>query len=66
MHIRVNGDPYELDEPITINRLLARLDVDPRRVAVEHNLVVVKRATYGSTTVQSGDEVEIVNFVGGG
>jgi sulfur carrier protein len=66
MHIRVNGDPYELDEPITINRLLARLDIDPRRVAVEHNLVVVKRATYGSTTVQSGDEVEIVNFVGGG
>ena len=66
MHIRVNGDPYELDEPVTINRLLARLDVDPRRVAVEHNLVVVKRATYGSTTVQSGDEVEIVNFVGGG
>ena len=66
MHIRVNGDPYELDEPITINRLLARLDVDPRRVAVEHNLVVVKRATCGSTTVQSGDEVEIVNFVGGG
>lgn len=66
MHIRVNGDPYELDEPVTISSLLARLDVDPRRVAVEHNLVVVKRATYGSTTVQSGDQVEIVNFVGGG
>ena len=66
MHIRVNGDPYELDEPVTISSLLARLDVDPRRVAVEHNLVVVKRATYGSTTVQSGDQVEIVNFIGGG
>ncbi len=66
MRITVNGDPYELDQPITISRLLTRLEIDPRRVAIEHNLVVVKRATYGSVTLQSGDEVEIVNFVGGG
>lgn len=66
MRITVNGDPYELDQPITISRLLTRLEIDPRRVAVERNLVVVKRATYGSVTLQSGDEVEIVNFVGGG
>lgn len=66
MRITVNGDPYELEQPVTISRLLARLDIDPRRVAVEHNLVVVKRATYSSTTVKPGDEVEIVNFVGGG
>jgi thiamine biosynthesis protein ThiS len=55
-----------LEQPVTIGRLLARLDIDPRRVAVEHNLVVVKRATYSSTTVKPGDEVEIVNFVSGG
>jgi len=66
VRITVNGDPYELDQPITISRLLTRLEIDPRRVAIEHNLVVVKRATYGSVTLQSGDEVEIVNFVGGG
>ena len=66
MRITVNGDPYELDQPITISRLLTRLEIDPRRVAVERNLVVVKRAIYGSVTLQSGDEVEIVNFVGGG
>lgn len=66
MQITLNGDRYELGAPMTISRLLARLEVDPRRVAVEHNLVVVKRAAYASTTVQADDAVEIVNFVGGG
>ena len=66
VQITLNGDPYELGEPMTISRLLARLDIDSRRVAVEHNLVVVKRTAYASTTVQADDTVEIVNFVGGG
>jgi thiamine biosynthesis protein ThiS len=35
-------------------------------VAVEHNLVILKRHAFESTLVQSGDQVEIVNFVGGG
>lgn len=66
MHITLNGNPYELAEPLTISRLLARLEIDVRRVAVEHNLVIVRRATYDAAIVQSGDQVEIVNFVGGG
>lgn len=66
MTIRLNGEPHELDRPMPVADLLATLGIDPRRVAVEHNLVVVKRDTYGSTVVAAGDEVEIVNFVGGG
>ncbi len=66
MTIRLNGDPHELAGPITITALLAELDIDPRRVAVEHNLRIVKRDRYGETMVNAGDEVEIVNFVGGG
>jgi thiamine biosynthesis protein ThiS len=64
--ITLNGDPFELDGPVTVIDLLARLDVDPRRVAVERNLVVLKRAAFGATDVDEGDEIEIVNFVGGG
>jgi len=64
--IRVNGEPIEIAGPITISALLAELKIDSRLVAVEHNLLVVKRAQYGSVVVNAGDEVEIVNFVGGG
>jgi len=51
---------------MTIAQLLAELHIDPRRVAVEHNLVVLKRATFASTEIAEGDRIEIVNFVGGG
>ena len=47
-------------------RLLAHLNIDARRVAVEHNLVVLKRDAFAATMVREGDEIEIVNFVGGG
>jgi thiamine biosynthesis protein ThiS len=64
--IQLNGDPFDLDGPISVAALLASLQIDPRRVAVELNLVVLKRATFETTIVQAGDSMEIVNFVGGG
>jgi thiamine biosynthesis protein ThiS len=64
--IMLNGDPFELTAPRTISQLLIDLEIDARRVAVEHNLVVLKRAAFDATTVQDGDQIEIVNFVGGG
>jgi thiazole synthase len=64
--ILLNGDPYELASPRTVTALLSDLDIDPRRVAVEHNLTVLKRTAFETTEVREGDQVEIVNFVGGG
>ena len=66
LRITLNGDAHEVANPLTVAALLAQLDIDPRRVAVEHNLIVLKRETFTTTLVQDGDEVEIVNFVGGG
>jgi sulfur carrier protein len=66
LRIMLNGDAHEVEGPLTVADLLARLEIDARRVAVEHNLVVLKRDTFGATLVRDGDEVEIVNFVGGG
>ena len=66
MRIRLNGEAHELAGPLSIGALLLGLGIDPRSVAVEHNLVVVRRETYEATMIHDGDEVEIVNFVGGG
>lgn len=66
MTIILNGDPFDLTGPLTVGELLAVLEIDARRVAVEHNLVVLKRAAFDATVVREGDQVEIVNFVGGG
>jgi thiamine biosynthesis protein ThiS len=64
--ITLNGEPYQLDRPVSVSTLLAALAIDSRRVAVEHNLVVVRRPLFDTTMIREGDEVEIVNFVGGG
>ncbi len=66
MFITLNGEPYELDGPVSVADLLTRLSIDPRRVAVEHNLTIVKRQLFAETRINDGDRVEIVNFVGGG
>lgn len=67
MHtITLNGEPFELDRPMSVIALLERLEIDPRRVAVEHNTTIVKRQRFPEVIVGDGDQVEIVNFVGGG
>ena len=66
MTIKLNGDSHEIPQPMTVSALLERLEIDARRVAVELNLNVIKKAAYESAVVDDGDEVEIVNFVGGG
>jgi len=66
LQITLNGDAHEVAGPLTVKELLARLEIDGRRVAVEHNLVVLKRDAFDVTMVRDGDEIEIVNFVGGG
>ena len=66
LKIVLNGEPFEVERALTISELLGQLDIDPRRVAVEHNLVVLKRGAYDATQVNEGDQVEVVNFVAGG
>ena len=66
MTIQLNGEPYDLAEPLSVLGLLETLGLDPRRVAVEYNRRVVKRAQYDQTMIAGGAEVEIVAFVGGG
>ena len=66
MFITLNGEPYELDEPLTVADLLVKLSIDSRRVAVEHNLTILRRQFFADTLVHEGDRIEIVNFVGGG
>lgn len=62
----MNGEPIEIAGPLAVAALLVHLKIDARRVAVEHNLAIVKRDRYDTTVVNDGDEIEIVNFVGGG
>lgn len=64
--LEVNGKPVELRQPTPLLDYLARLGVDPRAVAVEHNGRILERAEYSAAVLGEGDVVEIVRMVGGG
>ena len=64
--IQVNGEPRELPDGITVVALLQQLGVASGPVAVERNAQIVPRAEHVSTVLRDGDQVEVVQFVGGG
>jgi len=64
--IRVNGEHRRVRKGMTIAELALDLGLDPDKVAVERNLEVVPRSTLAQVGVESGDDFEIVTFVGGG
>jgi len=64
--ITLNGDPYAIDGDLRLVTLLEHLNTRQGRVAVEINREIVPKASYPATIVKAGDNVEIINFVGGG
>lgn len=66
MTITLNGEKKQVPNNVTITDLLAFLDIQHQRVAVELNLEIVKKDTYDTTDVKEGDSLEIVSFMSGG
>ncbi len=66
MKLWVNGEERAVEAVADVAGLVAALGLDSRKVAVERNLEIVPRSTYGATALQDGDRIEIVHFIGGG
>lgn len=66
MRLTVNGEMREAPDKATIADLLASLEIEGRRVAVERNREIAPRSGWETTRLADGDRIEIVQFVGGG
>jgi len=66
MRLTINGEPRDVSDAGDLAALVAALSLDPRKVAVEHNLQIVPRSLYAATPLCEGDRIEIVHFIGGG
>ena len=66
MVVTVNGKPMELPEGLTLEGLLARLEVRREYTAVALNREVAPRARHATALLRDGDRVEIVHPMGGG
>ena len=66
MRLTINGETCDLPPVSTLAELVAALELDTRKVAVELNLEIVPRSLHAATPVGDGDRIEIVHFIGGG
>ena len=66
MEIIFNGKPSELRTGTSIQELLDRLRLDCLQVVVEHNHNIITRQRLAETTLNNGDTLEVIHFVGGG
>jgi sulfur carrier protein len=66
MRLKINGEDRDNISAQTVQELLEELKITVGRVAVEVNMVIVRRTEYDQFRLSDGDVVEIVNFVGGG
>jgi thiazole synthase len=64
--IKLNGEERSLPRPMSVAALLAEFKLEAKKIAVERNLEIVPRSSYDTVTVDNGDRLEIVRFVGGG
>ena len=66
MQLTVNGETHAFPGVTDVAALVGALGLDVRKVAVERNLEIVPRSAYARTSLDEGDRIEIVHFIGGG
>lgn len=66
MKLKINGEIKDNIRATTLHELFEELGISAARVAAEVNMRVVRKADYASFRINENDEIEIVNFVGGG
>lgn len=65
-HIVVNGDPQPWRDGETLATLIKQLGLSGKRIAVEVNQDIIPRAQHDQHLLSAGDQVEIIQAIGGG
>ncbi|HXJ87365.1 MAG TPA: sulfur carrier protein ThiS [Candidatus Binatia bacterium] len=68
MKLQINGEQKTFDSggQFTLAVLVESLGMKPDRVAIELNRDIVPRDRWAETSLNDGDTLELVHFVGGG
>ena len=64
--IQLNGKKVDIKSRYSIFDLLKKYKLLAKRVAIEHNGIIVPTNKYKSKYLKDKDRVEIVHFIGGG
>lgn len=67
MNLRINDEMVNVPQTLgTITDLIRHLELSNPFIIVEHNHVILKTDEHANVTINDGDKIELVQFVGGG
>lgn len=66
MDITINSQTRTVDTGTTLTELIDEMGLDDKRIAIEYNRDILSHEQFSTITLQAGDTIEMVNFVGGG
>ena len=66
IQIKLNGKQYKLRSGITLSNLLNLHNLEPNLVGIELNNKIINQNDFNGTIIRNSDDIEIVEFVGGG
>ena len=66
LELKINGESRQFPAPLTVSDLIDALGYTGKRIALERNGEIVPKSQHASTSLNAGDQLEIVVAVGGG
>ena len=64
--IQLNGKKIIVKPNLSILKLLKKYKLNNKKIAIEHNGMIVSKAYYKKKYLKNEDKIEIVHFIGGG
>jgi sulfur carrier protein len=64
--IKVNGKFANIDKNQALSKLLKKLKIPIKKVAIELNQEIIDKKNITKIKIQKNDKIEIVHFIGGG
>ena len=64
--IQLNGKKVVIKPNYSIFDLLKKYKLSNKRVAIEHNGIIVPKINYKKKFLKNNNKVEVVTFIGGG
>lgn len=64
--IQLNGKKVVIKSNFSIFDLLKKYKLTNKKVAIEHNGIIVPKVFYKKKFLKNNDRIEVVTFIGGG
>ena len=64
--IQLNGKKISIKPKATIYELLKKFNLNNKKVAIEHNGIIIPKSNYKKKFLKNNDKLEVVHFIGGG